>query len=450
MKKLKSTKTTIVFLAWLHLWSSSEGALLAPKLTSLPNQYTRNGHKPTLLEVAANDDSSSTTDDDTSTPVNGNTEPAKKRRQRSRGYPLSAYELDPIPQEKRSSLLFSEASIRFDFQRSTRLLQGRSYAKATAFEKESLLASPSVQDLASPRTSGDAIDKLWSSTSFRLGVFLISFNALPLLTRFLSSFETTPLLDGTLSDKLGTGITILYSTFISLTLSILYERQKNISAEIAKESSTLVLLTRNILEIFKEDEDRLLDASDCISNQVRIIVKESRGTELLTMMYSDPYIRILDLLKEEYDSPLFASTQEVMKDLVQCRAQRLVLESSALPPTHFFILTILTGIIFASYVLSILPCLAEDGAPSFDAQLLFATFISTYILFYNFANDLNNPFSGVYQIRRSSIAAHLLEAKRLMLNNPLLKDQIDFETYEEEDEDIFEDIMRMSHSGESY
>jgi hypothetical protein len=112
-------------------------------------------------------------------------------------------------------------------------------------------------------------------------------------------------------------------------------------------------------------------------------------------------------------------------------------------------LTILTGIIFASYVLSILPCLSEDGAPSFDAQLLFATFISTYILFFNFANDLNNPFNGVYQIRRSSIAAHLLEAKRLMLNNPLLKDQIDFETYEEEDEDTFEDIMRTSYSGES-
>jgi len=304
MKKLKSTKTTIVFLAWLHLWSSSVGALLAPKLTSSPNQYTSNGHrhKPTLLQVVANDDSPST--DGTSTPLNGNAIPAKKKRkQRSRGYPLSAYELDPLPQEKRSRLLFSEASIRFDdFQRSTRLLQGRSYAKATAFEKENLLASPSVQDLASPRTSGDAIDKLWSSTSFRLGVFLISYNALPLLTKFLVSFETTPMLDGALSDKLGTGITILYSTFISLTLSILYERQKNISAEIAKESSTLVLLTRNILEIFKEDEDRLLDASDCISNQVRIIVKESRGTELLTMMYSDPYIRILDLLTEEYDN----------------------------------------------------------------------------------------------------------------------------------------------------
>jgi len=35
--------------------------------------------------------------------------------------------------------------------------------------------------------------------------------------------------------------------------------------------------------------------------------------------------------------------------------------------------------------------------------------------------------SIVDQIRRSSIAAHLPEAKRLLLNHPLLKDQIDFE-----------------------
>jgi len=295
MKKLKRTKTTIFFLAWLHLWSSLVGALI-----SSPNQYTRECHRhtPTLLQEAANDDDRSPTDG-TSTPVNGNTIPAKKLRQISRGYPLSAYELDP--QENKSSLFFSEASS-FDFQRSTRLLQGRSYAKVTAFEKENLFKSPSVQDLASPKISGDDINKLWSSAGFRLGVFLISFNVLPLFTKFAASFETTPLMDGTLSDKLGTGISILFGTFISLTLSILYKRQQDISAEIAKESSTLVLLTRNVLQIFKEDEDRLLDAGDCISNQVRILVKESRGAELLTMMYSDPYIRILDLLEDEYDN----------------------------------------------------------------------------------------------------------------------------------------------------
>lgn len=145
------------------------------------------------------------------------------------------------------------------------------------------------------------------------------------------------------------------------------------------------------------------------------------------------------------------STHDVINGLMQSRAQRLDLESSALPPTHFFILTILTGIILLSYVLSILPLIGADGSPSFNTQLLFATFVSTYILFFNFANDINNPFSGVYQIRRSLIATHLLETKRLLVNHPLLRNRIDFEAYEEEiDEEILDDIVRMSQKDQGF
>jgi hypothetical protein len=177
-------------------------------------------------------------------------------------------------------------------------VQGRSYAKATAFEKENLVQNPNMQDLSSPITSGDTSDRRWSTPGFRLGVFLSSFFSLPLITKFLTRFAIPLSNYGSISDKFGTGITILYGTLISVTLSILYERQTRISSEVAKESSMLVLLTRNILEIFKEDEARLLAAGDCISNQVRILVKESRGAELLTMLYDDPYIGIVDLLYE--------------------------------------------------------------------------------------------------------------------------------------------------------
>lgn len=40
---------------------------------------------------------------------------------------------------------------------------------------------------------------------------------------------------------------------------------------------------------------------------------------------------------------------------------------------------------------------------------------------------MNNPFSGLYQIRRSSTAAHLLQAKWLLVNNPFTRDEIDFD-----------------------
>ena len=294
MKKLKNT---IHFSPWLYL-SSDVVALLATKEKFSLNQHPRNSYrsKHLSLRVVTNEENSM---DSKSPPLaNGNDIPVKKRRQRSRGYPLSAYELDPVPPESRSSIFNPEYRL-FDYSRSTRLVQGRSYAKAAAFEMENLEQNPSIQDLSSPITSGDS-DRLWSTTRFRFGVLVSSFLALPLITKFLKALETIPLLQlgSSLPDKFGTGISILYGALISLTLSILYDRQKRISSEIAKESAMLVLLTRNVLEIFKEDECRLLDAGDCIANQIRILVKESRGAELLTMIYSDPYIRIMDILFE--------------------------------------------------------------------------------------------------------------------------------------------------------
>ena len=57
---------------------------------------------------------------------------------------------------------------------------------------------------------------------------------------------------------------------------------------------------------------------------------------------------------------------------------------------------------------------------------------TVYVLFYNFASDLNGPFDGVYQIRRSCAASHLLQIKWLIANHPLLRGEIDFEEAEED------------------
>lgn len=288
MKKLS-------YLVVLYL-SSDAIALSVTKDTFLLNQRARtNARRHWFLQVTADNENS--TSGNSTRSVNCNV-PAMKRRQKSRGYPLSAYEFDTVPPKSRSRVFKFITSSVFDYERTTRLVQGRSYAKATAFEKENLVQNPNMQDLSSPITSGDTSDRRWSTPGFRLGVFLSSFFSLPLITKFLTRFAIPLSNYGSISDKFGTGITILYGTLISVTLSILYERQTRISSEVAKESSMLVLLTRNILEIFKEDEARLLAAGDCISNQVRILVKESRGAELLTMLYDDPYIGIVDLLYE--------------------------------------------------------------------------------------------------------------------------------------------------------
>ena len=81
-----------------------------------------------------------------------------------------------------------------------------------------------------------------------------------------------------------------------------------------------------------------------------------------------------------------------------------------------------------NYTLSTLPSLEDNGGQaSFESRLFFALFTTIYVLFSFFANDLDNPFGGIYQIRRSAIAANLLQTKTLLVNEPLLKDRVSFE-----------------------
>ena len=54
----------------------------------------------------------------------------------------------------------------------------------------------------------------------------------------------------------------------------------------------------------------------------------------------------------------------------------------------------------------------------FYSCLLFGLLTGTYTLMYNFALDLNQPFDGVYQVRRSAAATSLLGA-RLLLDGEL-------------------------------
>ena len=45
---------------------------------------------------------------------------------------------------------------------------------------------------------------------------------------------------------------------------------------------------------------------------------------------------------------------------------------------------------------------------------------------------MNNTFGGIYQVRRSASASHLLQMKWHIINHPLLKGQVDFTTLEKE------------------
>ena len=121
-----------------------------------------------------------------------------------------------------------------------------------------------------------------------------------------------------------------------------------------------------------------------------------------------------------------ANCRDLVNQLVDIRATRLSQEANALSETHFSILNSLTVLILLGYAISVLPTIDTLGYTSFETSALFGLLSGVYLLFSLFGSDLNDPFCGVYQLRRSASAAHLLQIKWNLVNNPILRDEIDF------------------------
>ena len=115
-----------------------------------------------------------------------------------------------------------------------------------------------------------------------------------------------------------------------------------------------------------------------------------------------------------------------MKDLFQKRAQRLGSESSSLPPTHFTLMSILTGVVLSGFILSAIPETTNGALASNEARFMFSLSSTIYVVFYSFALDLNNPYKGIYQIRRSGPSTHIYQIKRLLMDIPSIKTYLTF------------------------
>ena len=143
------------------------------------------------------------------------------------------------------------------------------------------------------------------------------------------------------------------------------------------------------------------------------------------MLYADPYASVSDELDAAFADralgadPRVARASSVVAALFKTRAERLSAEALSLPQVHFQILAILGGLLIGSYALTGAERFAGTGAaPPVESCLLFGLLTGTYNLMYSFALDLNQPFDGVYQVRRSAAATSLLGA-RLLLDKEL-------------------------------
>jgi Protein of unknown function (DUF4239) len=363
----------------------------------------------------------------------------------------------PPPLSQPTWWLWSPGSFPWDdgrWQKSTqntRMRNDRSYARKGSFVGDRLRLPPGLYDLSTPPCPPK--DAFWISIPARFVSYAVTYYAFPWVTKFVDSFVTMPrdqLED--ITSNFGPGISILYGTFISLTLSILYNRKGSIQETVSMECASLALLTRRIISLLEQQQQFTVQAGQALADQVRMLAQSSRGKELMVLMYTDPYARLNQVLDEyeDYATPLTAATtvkgnnnkisssnqntagrvaqcRDLIKDLYRIRANRLSDESLALPPTHFVILNLLTLMMLLGYTVSIIPTVDRlTGIPSNESCLLFAFLSTIYLLFYNFANDLNEPFQGVYQIRRSTAAGHLLQMRWFLANHPILSGNIDF------------------------
>lgn len=332
--------------------------------------------------------------------------------------------------------------------RKTRMLNDRAYCKTKPFEDEYLYTPPVLSDLSPPPLS--LKDKFPLSPPAMMLSFAVPYLSFPFLVQFLDHFVT---IDATtldiLSSKFGPGISILYATFVSVTLSLLYQRRESIQKIAATESSVLAKITHDFLTLFQDDRDLAIAAGQCVADQIRIFSSASRGTELLGIINNDPYAYMMELVEKLEDQwinltaknktrkrrGLLGQTRGTIEELCRLRASRLSHEALSLPPTHFFILNCLTSLILLGFTVDVLSSVTIDemGAAmiSIESNVLFGLLCSLYVLFYNTASDLNEPFSGIYQIRRAAIASNLIQSKWLMANHPLLEGKIDFKVHEE-------------------
>ena len=131
---------------------------------------------------------------------------------------------------------------------------------------------------------------------------------------------------------------------------------------------------------------------------------------------------------------LLADVRKAVSELFAIRSVRMSDEALGLGPTHFDVMTFLAGLLLVGFALGTVAT-SPTGMPSGIARVLFSVLVVCYTIFYEMAYDLNRPFDGVYQIRRSGAAMHFLQVKHMISNNPTLRGRVDFDLDTDEEEE---------------
>ena len=232
-------------------------------------------------------------------PIKPNSVAAKRRPP----YPSESYPLG-VDEENLSFnyISFVDQTLLKTYSQQTRLIEPRRYALKDQFLKENANRPPTIDDVAMPKSNYGPVATFfaWSGLPARAVVGSASYLIFPYVISFLQesiigvdSTELSKLIDSFLP-----GVAIVLGTYYSLTISILYDRFARLQEAVNTEAAVMSMTLENLMHLLENDEEALVEGAQCICDQVRALVFDSRGRETMRIIYSDPYARILRLLKE--------------------------------------------------------------------------------------------------------------------------------------------------------
>jgi hypothetical protein len=302
--------------------------------------------------------------------------------------------------------------------------KNRIYANSTKLRQ---LSGPVYRDrfVTLPDAFQTTRDSAWITAPYRLSVLAAAYTVFPTLIDGLrmvlqdvgSEGDATAVTTG-----FAPAISLLYGAWLGLTFNILQERIGQLQRTATQESSffcalcerTSLLTEQAPLDIVEAVFEPLFEHTAALANR-------SREEELLLITNDDVYLRYrrsLKLLAACETHQAMAVTSEITScndltdKLMLIRADRLSMETRSLPAAHFAILSLFSIQLLTCFVYAIAQsAVASDDPP---LRIAFAFFAGVYLLVFNFAADLNDPFRGIYQIRRSAINANLIASRVLI------------------------------------
>jgi len=315
-------------------------------------------------------------------------------------FPRSSYHLS----KKEDNINYNFVSFidHFDdsYTQVARLIEPRRYARSQQFYgTPSNSASPTIDDVACPPSLfGPVADMLsWNRLPARMIVGALAYCTFPIIIDLLESYTIldfeiqdidydlgfyerlrilTSVDSGSLvkidqenRDHLATlvnlylpGISIVLGTYYAMTLDILYQRYSRLQETAALEASMLAYCFQLLLNLFDKDRKNLIASTQNIADQIHVLVRDSRGKEIMRTIYNDPYANILRIVQnyspgaasaktQPQDASLVPVIRDVIRQLYELRTKRLNWEATGLAPAHFDLMTFLAGLLLVGIAL---------------------------------------------------------------------------------------------------